>query len=166
MSNLSHHCHPCQFFLKSFRFPSTKTAMKRFLLWKMRFSATSIVPYLLYMTGYAWKLERVSPLSSSPRIFDSLGGFLTEAPFFMVFCAAEGSEAPLPPPAHREKLRPSPSLFFRVPLHAPALCAMHRAMKPGRAHSPFRDTQPRSKSDKRQEMSHFGEKSSFPPNFW
>ena len=36
--------HPHQFLLKSKRFPGAKTARKRFLLWKMRFSGAKIVP--------------------------------------------------------------------------------------------------------------------------
>ncbi len=38
-SKLPRHSHPHQFLLKSFRFPGAKTARKRFLLWKMEFSA-------------------------------------------------------------------------------------------------------------------------------
>ena len=38
------HCHPYQFPLKSYGFPGAKTAMKRFLLWKMRFSDAKISP--------------------------------------------------------------------------------------------------------------------------
>ena len=43
-STLPRHCHPLQFLLKPFRFPGAKTAGKRFLLWKMRFSAAKIAP--------------------------------------------------------------------------------------------------------------------------
>ena len=42
-------CHPYQFLLKSFRFPGAKTARKRFLLWKMGFSAAKILPCPPYM---------------------------------------------------------------------------------------------------------------------
>ena len=42
-------CHPYQFLLKSFGFPGAKTARKRFLLWKMGFSAAKILPYPPYM---------------------------------------------------------------------------------------------------------------------
>ena len=41
---LPRHCHPHQFLLKSFGFSGAKTAMKRFLLWKIRFSAAKIAP--------------------------------------------------------------------------------------------------------------------------
>ena len=37
-------CHPHQFLLKSKRFPGAKTARKRFLLWKMRFTKTAPCP--------------------------------------------------------------------------------------------------------------------------
>ena len=40
--------HAHQFLLKSKRFPGAKTARKRFLLWKMRFSATKIAPHPPY----------------------------------------------------------------------------------------------------------------------
>ena len=46
---LPRHCHPYQFLLKSFRFPGAKTAGKRFLLWKMGFSAAKILPCPPYM---------------------------------------------------------------------------------------------------------------------
>ena len=42
-------CHPHQFLLKSKRFPGAKTARKRFLLWKMGFSAAKIFPCPPYM---------------------------------------------------------------------------------------------------------------------
>ena len=42
-------CHPLQFLLKSKRFPGAKTAGKRFLLWKMGFSAAKILPCPPYM---------------------------------------------------------------------------------------------------------------------
>ena len=38
------HCHPYQFPLKSYGFPGAETARKRFLLWKMGFSAAKIAP--------------------------------------------------------------------------------------------------------------------------
>ena len=37
-------CAPLQFPLKSYGFPGAETARKRFLLWKMRFSAAKIAP--------------------------------------------------------------------------------------------------------------------------
>ena len=41
--------HPYQFLLKSFRFPGAKTVRKRFLRWKMGFSAAKILPCPPYM---------------------------------------------------------------------------------------------------------------------
>ena len=38
------HCHPYQFPLKSYGFSGAETARKRFLLWKMGFSAAKIAP--------------------------------------------------------------------------------------------------------------------------
>ena len=43
-SLLPRHCHPLQFPLKSYGFPGAETARKRFLLWKMGFSAAKITP--------------------------------------------------------------------------------------------------------------------------
>ena len=48
-SKLPRHCHPYQFPLKSYGFPGAETARKRFLLWKMGFSAAKILPCPPYM---------------------------------------------------------------------------------------------------------------------
>ena len=89
--------------------------MKRFLLWKMRFSATSIVPYLLYMTGYAWKLERVSPLSSFQG-FSTVWGLPYGGPLFFLwpFVRPKDPKRRFPLPTHFRKLHPSPP-FFQSP---------------------------------------------------
>ena len=62
-------CHPHQFLLKSFRFPGAKTAKKRFLRWKMGFSAAKILPCPPYMPLGTIELREGLALSISPRVF-------------------------------------------------------------------------------------------------
>ena len=63
---LPRHCHPYQFLLKSFRFPGAKTARKRFLRWKMGFSAAKILPCPPYMPlGTIESREGFGPLELS-----------------------------------------------------------------------------------------------------
>ena len=62
-------CHPYQFLLKSFRFPGAKTARKRFLLWKMGFSAAKILPCPPYMPLGTIEIREGFGLSSAPRVF-------------------------------------------------------------------------------------------------
>ena len=66
-------CHPYQFLLKSFRFPGAKTARKRFLLWKMRFSSAKIVPRPPYTPPGTIKSSReLRPARALQGFFDSL----------------------------------------------------------------------------------------------
>ena len=72
-------CHPYQFLLKSFRFPGAKTARKRFLLWKMGFSAAKILPCPPYMPlGTIEIREGFGPLELSK-------GFSTVCAIFSFF---------------------------------------------------------------------------------
>ena len=67
-------CHPLQFLLKSKRFPGAKTARKRFLLWKMRFSGAKIVPCPPYTPLGAIESSRgLRPSRALRGFFDSLG---------------------------------------------------------------------------------------------
>ena len=66
--------HPHQFLLKSKRFPGAKTARKRFLLWKMRFSGAKIVPCPPYTPLGAIESSRgLRPSRALRGFFDSLG---------------------------------------------------------------------------------------------
>ena len=80
--------HPYQFLLKSFRFPGAKTARKRFLLWKMGFSAAKIAPHPPYTPpGTIKNREGLGPLELSvgfltacrPRLFSSRGRYIHAA---------------------------------------------------------------------------------------
>ena len=65
--------HPHQFLLKSKRFPGAKTARKRFLLWKMRFSGAKIVPCPPYTPLGAIESSRgLRPSRALQGFFDSL----------------------------------------------------------------------------------------------
>ena len=64
---------PTSFCKKSFRFPGAKTARKRFLLWKMRFSAAKIVPRPPYTPPGTIKSSReLRPSRALQGFFDSL----------------------------------------------------------------------------------------------
>ena len=66
------HCYPHQFLLKSFGFPGTKTAWKRFLLWKIGFPAAKIVSHPPYTPLGAIEIrEDFGPLEFS-CFFDRL----------------------------------------------------------------------------------------------
>ena len=66
-------CHPHQLLLKSKRFPGAKTARKRFLLWKMRFSGAKIVPCPPYTPLGAIESSRgLRPSRALRGFFDSL----------------------------------------------------------------------------------------------
>ena len=66
-------CHPLQFLLKSKRFPGAKTARKRFLLWKMGFSAAKILPCPPYMPlGTIESSKGLRPSRALRGFFDSL----------------------------------------------------------------------------------------------
>ena len=70
-------CHPHQFLLKSKRFPGAKTARKRFLLWKMRFSGAKIVPCPPYTPLGAIESSRgLRPSRALRGFFDSLSDSL------------------------------------------------------------------------------------------
>ena len=74
-STLPRHCHPLQFLLKSFRFSGAKTAGKRFLLWKMRFSAAKIVPRPPYMPlGTIEGSRGLRPSRALPGFWADRGG--------------------------------------------------------------------------------------------
>ena len=65
--------HPHQFLLKSKRFPGAKTARKRFLLWKMRFSGAKIDPCPPYTPLGAIESSRgLRPSRALRGFFDSL----------------------------------------------------------------------------------------------
>ena len=67
------HYHPHQFPLKSYGFPGAETAKKRFLLWKMGFSAAKIAPSPPYTPpGTILMREGFGPLALSHGFFDSL----------------------------------------------------------------------------------------------
>ena len=64
---------PTSFCKKSFRFPGAKTARKRFLLWKMRFSSAKIVPRPPYTPPGTIKSSReLRPSRALQGFFDSL----------------------------------------------------------------------------------------------
>ena len=76
-------CHPYQFLLKSFRFPGAKTARKRFLLWKMGFSAAKILPCPPYMPlGTIEIREGFGPLELSEGFSTVWGRGEKPRPFF------------------------------------------------------------------------------------
>ena len=65
-------CHPYQFLLKSFRFPGAKTARKRFLLWKMGFSAAKIAPHPPYTPpGTIGSSRGLRPSRALREVFDN-----------------------------------------------------------------------------------------------
>ena len=67
-------CAPLQFPLKSYGFPGAETARKRFLLWKMGFSAAKIAPSPPYTPPGTIKARKgFRPLALSLGFFDSLG---------------------------------------------------------------------------------------------
>ena len=73
-------CHPYQFLLKSFRFPGAKTARKRFLRWKMGFSAAKILPCPPYMPlGTIEIREGFGPLELSEG-FSTVWGAVKKRP--------------------------------------------------------------------------------------
>ena len=81
---------PTSFCKKSFRFPGAKTARKRFLLWKIRFSAAKIVPCPPYTPPGTIKSSR--ELRSSRTLqgfFDSL----KPSPYAAVFLRLCGAGA-------------------------------------------------------------------------
>ena len=68
------HYHPYQFPLKSYGFSGAETARKRFLLWKMGFSAAKIAPSPPYTPPGTIKARKgFRPLALSLGFFDSLG---------------------------------------------------------------------------------------------
>ena len=72
-SRLPRHYHPHQFLLKSKTFPGAKTARKRFLLWKMRFSGAKIDPCPPYTPLGAIESSRgLRPSRALRGFFDSL----------------------------------------------------------------------------------------------
>ena len=66
-------CHPHQFLLKSKRFPGAKTARKRFLLWKMRFTKTAPCPPYTPL-GAIESSRGLRPSRALRGFFDSLKG--------------------------------------------------------------------------------------------